>query len=64
MIYKTLLSSCIDYVGYNAATLVMEVCFCTSGLYTLTNVPEYHFTGICNAPSAGGYWNEHLKGKY
>lgn len=64
MMFVTLSSSAIESVGYNAATGTMEVTFVHGRTYTLTGVPEYHFEGICNAASPGGYWNEHLKGNY
>ena len=64
MIYVTLTSSAIDYVGYNAAIRVMLVAFNHGRSYTLTGVPDYHFDGICHAASPGGYWNEYLKGNY
>ena len=58
-------SSAISRVDYSRATRRMHVWF-TSGStsYTHYRVPEHRFDGLINAPSAGRYYHEFIRGQY
>jgi hypothetical protein len=55
-------SSFIVAVGYDGSNLYVEIS--GRGTYTHHNVPAYHFAGLLNANSHGGYYNRYIKGKY
>ena len=55
-------SSFIRAVGYDGRNLYVEIS--GRGTYTHPNVPYYHFEGLINADSTGGYYNHYIRGKY
>jgi len=55
-------SSFIRAIGYDGSTLYVEM---ENGqTYEHHNVPSYHYRGLMNASSKGGYYNRHIRGKY
>jgi hypothetical protein len=57
-------SSNLASVGYDGTISVLEVEFHSGAVYQYFDVPEQHYTGLINAPSAGQYFNAHVKGHY
>ncbi|MCX6907775.1 MAG: KTSC domain-containing protein [Verrucomicrobia bacterium] len=55
-------SSAINAVGYDGSNLYVE--FHSGRTYTHPNVPYYHFEGLLNAESHGGYYNCYIRGKF
>ena len=55
-------SSFIRAVGYDGSNLHVE--FLDGRNYTHPKVPYYHFEGMLNAKSPGGYYNSFIRGKY
>lgn len=57
-------SSAIVAVGYNAATMRMKITFVEGYTYDFCGVPEAVFNGLLHARSKGGYYNDHIRGRY
>ena len=57
-------STCIARVDYDAQSHTAYVTFQKGGSITIAQFPEIEFERWSQAPSAGGYWNAFLKGKY
>lgn len=57
-------SSTIDRAGFDAAAQLLCLRFLDTGCYFYFGVPRELFDGLCAAPSAGQFFNEHIKGRY
>ena len=57
-------SSVIRSVGYEPATAILEVEFQTDRKYRYFSVPRSIYQGLLDAPSAGTYFNQHLRDRY
>jgi hypothetical protein len=57
-------SSAITAVEYDLATWKLDVTFTSGRRYTYFDVPEWEYEGLINAPSAGEYFNGHIRGEY
>jgi hypothetical protein len=57
-------SSQVVSFGYDAKSKILEVEFQRSAVYQYANVPEEVYQGMINAPSAGSYLNQKIKGIY
>ena len=55
-------SSCLSWVEYDSGTMYLT--FRTGRSYTLRGVPIYHYYGLLNTSSPGGYFNTYLRGRY
>jgi KTSC domain len=56
-------SSAVAAVGYENGVLVVQF-HNNPKTYKLPNVPYSLFAAFVNAPSPGGFWNRHLRGKF
>lgn len=57
-------SSVIDWIDYDPASRTLWITFLSGRTYALRKVPEAHYHGLLNAPSAGRYFNRYLRGRY
>ena len=57
-------SSAMIAIGYDPITKILEITFKQGETYPFCNVPENIFTGLKNAHSHGGYYNDHIRDKY
>lgn len=57
-------SSQISAIEYSDDELTLTVSFQRGGVYVYKNVPSDVADGFSNAPSAGKYLNEFVKGQY
>jgi len=57
-------SSILSRAEYEPGSRTLQLTFRSGRTYTLRGVPEYHYTGLLNAPSAGRYFNLYLRGNY
>ena len=61
MKYTFVQSSSLDAVGYDKATSTLGARFKDGGEYEYDGVPESVFAGILSAPSAGRFFDQHVK---
>lgn len=64
MFRTPVVSSHIRSVGYDKSSQVLEVEFCTGGLYHYYSVPQYVYDALMLAPSHGKYLHGNIKGVY
>jgi len=57
-------SSLIDRAAYDADSKLLCLRFIETGCYFYFDVPQKLFDALCTAPSAGQFFNEHIKGRY
>jgi len=57
-------SSNIRSVGYDPASLTLEVEFHSGSIYQYSGVPETIYQGFMRAASKGSYFHNHIKGRY
>ena len=57
-------SSVIRSVGYEQATAILEIEFQTDRKYRYFAVPRSIYQGLMAAPSAGTYFNQHIRDRY
>lgn len=57
-------SSVLSAAGYDADTRTLDITFRSGRTYTFPNVPETIWEGLRDAPSAGQYFNEQIKGVF
>jgi hypothetical protein len=51
-------------VGYDPDTLQMRILFKQGHAYDFCGVPAHVYRGLMDAPSKGGYYNDHIKDRY
>jgi hypothetical protein len=61
MKYVSVDSSTVDAVAYDEASSMLGVRFKSGGEYEYFGVPESVYRGILAAPSAGKYFQTHVK---
>jgi lysyl-tRNA synthetase class 2 len=61
MNYVSVESSTLDAVAYDEASSTLGVRFKNGGEYEYSGVPESVYRGILAAPSAGKYFQTHVK---
>lgn len=59
-----LTSTSLRSASYDDDTRILDITFASGRTYTYENVPEKVFEELCNAPSAGRYFNDSIKGVY
>ena len=64
MLYESVSSSCIAYVGYDAETKTMRLTMNNGHEYEYWGVYEHVVQELILASSKGKYYNEHIKGRY
>jgi len=58
-------SSAIDRVEYDPQTRELRIWFRPNGgPYSYYGVPQHIYDGLLRAPSAGSYFNDHIKDRY
>ena len=57
-------SSAIQRVGYNPATRELSIWFSGGRRYVYSAVPSLVYHELCEAPSAGQFVNDRVKGRY
>ncbi|MBL9179468.1 MAG: KTSC domain-containing protein [Verrucomicrobiaceae bacterium] len=58
-------SSAIVAADYDPASRLLHIWFTSKDEpYTHYRVPEHIFRGLITAPSAGSYYNSHIRGRY
>jgi hypothetical protein len=61
---RQLKSSAISLCEYDTETQDLTLTFTNGRTYDLSGVPPDLFEGLCNASSAGSYFNTYLRGQY
>ncbi|MFD1885334.1 KTSC domain-containing protein [Paenibacillus wenxiniae] len=61
MNWKSVSSSNLSEVGYDATTSTLYVRFHNSGAYAYSNVPESIYNGLMAAASHGSYFDTNVK---
>lgn len=64
MFRQSVNSSAIASVGYDAASLILEIEFHETGVYSFYGVPPHIFSGLMNASSKGSYYNDYIRDQY
>ncbi|HVZ19253.1 MAG TPA: KTSC domain-containing protein [Terriglobales bacterium] len=59
-----IVSSNISEAGFDPASRTLELMFVNGRVYQYFDVPQHVFDGLCNAPSAGQYFNQEIRGIY
>jgi hypothetical protein len=57
-------SSVIRSVGYEPTTAILEIEFQTDRKYRYFAVPRSVYQALMDAPSAGAYFNQHIRDRY
>jgi len=60
----TVSSSNVAEVGYDSATMTLEVAFCNGTIYQYFDVPEAVYQELMRAESIGKFLNAHIKNSY
>ena len=61
---KPVKSRDLALIGYDHATLTLEVVFRAGGVYRYQEVPESVYHALMTAPSHGTYFQKHVKNQY
>jgi hypothetical protein len=61
---RRLLSSMIDRIAYDEQTDILTVTFRENGKYLYYDVPAAVFDAFSKAPSAGSFFNAHVKDEF
>lgn len=64
MNWKSVISSNIDAIAYDASSSILYVRFNSGDTYSYSGVPESVYNGLMSAPSHGSYLAAHVKGRY
>jgi len=57
-------SSNVAEIGYDPATMILEVAFLNGSVYQYFDVPEFLYQGLLHAESVGRFLNEQIKNSY
>jgi hypothetical protein len=57
-------SSNISSIGYDLASMTLEVEFTSGQIYQYFNVPEQEYTNLMSAPSTGSHFSHNIKNNY
>ena len=57
-------SSNVAEIGYDPATMTLEVAFTSGSLYQYFDVPQAIYTELLGAESIGKYLNQYIKNSY
>jgi hypothetical protein len=60
----TVSSSNVAEVGYDSASMTLEVAFCNGTVYQYFDVPEAVYQELMHAESIGKFLNAHIKNSY
>ncbi len=51
-------------IGYDSASMTLEIGFKSGGVYQYFDVPETMYQELMNAPSKGSFLHQNIKGNY
>lgn len=64
MNWRSVTSSNIDAIAYDAGSSTLYVRFNNGTSYSYSGVPESEYNGLISASSHGSYLASHIKGRY
>lgn len=64
MVNQMVLSTEIEWIGYEKKNHMLQVEFIVGGTYQYQDVPEPTYEEFLNAPSHGQYFDTRIKGKF
>ena len=64
MINNMVLSTEIEWIGYESKWNMLQVEFIAGGTYQYENVPSRVYESFLNAPSHGRFFETEIKGRY
>ena len=64
MVNQMVLSSEIEWIGYEKSTKMLQVEFIAGNVYQYANVPEAIYQEFLNVPSHGRYFETQIKGRF
>lgn len=64
MVNQMVLSTEIEWIGYENKKSMLQVEFIAGGTYQYDNVSEYVYRQFLNAESHTRFFENHIKGKY
>lgn len=64
MVNQMVLSTEIEWIGYEHKRNMLQVEFIAGGIYQYEGVPESIYQSFLNAPSHGQYFEAQIKAKY
>jgi hypothetical protein len=64
MVRHYVVSSSIRSVGFDSGSRVLEIEFCTGGVYQFRGVPEVVYDELLAAPSMAKYFQHRIKDAY
>ncbi len=64
MVNQMVLSTEIEWIGYERKKKMLQVEFIAGSIYQYDQVPESVYQDFLVADSYGKYFEEHIKGKY
>lgn len=64
MINQMVLSTEIEWIGYEQGDRMLQVEFLSGSVYQYRDVPEYVYEGFMRAPSHGRFFEDRIKGRF
>ncbi len=64
MVNQMVVSTEIEWIGYEAKRNMLQVEFIVGGIYQYDNVPFSVYENFLNAPSYGCFFDSEIKGQY
>lgn len=64
MVNQMVLSTEIEWIGYEEKKNMLQVEFIAGGVYQYDGVPEEVYLDFLNSPSHGQFFETRIKGKY
>ena len=64
MIRRSVSSTNISSIGYEAESGTLEIEFRSGGIYQYSSVPQAVFDELMRAPSHGAYFHRHIRKQY
>jgi hypothetical protein len=64
MVNQMVLSTEIEWIGYEEKRKMLQVEFIEGGIYQYDQVPRFVYEEFLKADSHGRFFEEHVKGKY
>ena len=64
MVNQMVLSSEIEWIGYEQKRHMLQVEFIAGSIYQYDNVPQSVYQEFLDAPSHGRYFESQIKGRY
>ncbi len=64
MLRQPVSSSNLRSVGYDPATMTLEIEFHSGAIYQYSGVPESVYEGLMSSASKGSYFHAYIRGRY